>query len=395
MPRRPKYDLAEVEDLTPPEAPEPPADAAPGADRSGGTSARGLGRRLGISVPGAIAGALLVCTLAFGASIGAGQGFDGRDASDRGSTTDCVGAGCVEGLGVVIAGNDDETPPPATEPGHEGGSGDATEPGADAGAGHDGDRAEPTPDGATEPATEPTTEPEPDKTPKPDPKPEPKPDPKPDPKPEPKPTERPPLGLELSIREEAVLIDWTSCEVDGAQAYKVVRSSDETVRWPLGDGDTLVAVVEMGGATKAWDEHAPAGKKVWYRVFCVRHTDAGYQVLRSSEARAIRTPEKPEPTPTPTPAPEHLSLEAGVDGDHVVLHWEACGGETFSHYRILRKTTGDATLLTEIANAGTTSYVDEGVEPGVEYHYLVQCKGHTGDGYFLLGTTEWVAATVE
>ncbi len=131
------------------------------------------------------------------------------------------------------------------------------------------------------------------------------------------------------------------------------------------------------------------------RVFCVRHTDDGTKVLSASEAKSIRTPEKPEPTPTPTPEPEHLSIDAGVEGGHIVIHWEACGGESFSHYRVLRKTSGDATLLTEIENAGTTTYVDASVEPGVEYHYLVQCKGHSGDGYILLGATDWVAATVE
>ena len=29
------------------------------------------------------------------------------------------------------------------------------------------------------------------------------------------------------------------------------------------------------------------------------------------------------------------------------------------------------------------------------YRYLVQAKGHQGDKWFLLGTTEWVAVSVE
>ena len=39
-------------------------------------------------------------------------------------------------------------------------------------------------------------------------------------------------------------------------------------------------------------------------------------------------------------------------------------------------------------DAGTTIR-NEGVESGVEYHYLVQCKGHVGDSWPLLGTTGW------
>lgn len=396
MPRRPKQDLAQVEDLTPPDEPAIALDEAGPelSDHIGRSFGRPIGRRLGVSVPGAIGGALLVCTLAFGASLGATGRFDGRDASAAGAGG-CVGADCDTGF--RIDGNDDETPSPTADGGEgQGPDGQGADAAGPDGQGADGQGADAAgPDGTEAPAADETTAPEPDKTEKPEQAPTERSEPKPTPKAEPTPAERPELGLTLSIKEGAVLVDWTACEVDGAQAYKVVRSSDATVRWPAGDNDALVAVVEVGNATKAWDEHAPAGKKIWYRVFCVRHTDDGTKVLSASEAKSIRTPEKPEPTPTPTPEPEHLSIDAGVEGGHIVIHWEACGGESFSHYRVLRKTSGDATLLTEIENAGTTTYVDASVEPGVEYHYLVQCKGHSGDGYILLGATDWVAATVE
>jgi hypothetical protein len=403
MPRRPSQDLTEVEDLTPPEDPAPADDPAAGpvrVDRGGRPLGHPIGRRLGISVPGAIGGALLVCTLAFGASLGAGDHGTAGDASVRTAESH-------DGTG-------DATQPPSNDDGHDGSTGssgsdatpgdgpDGADGGSDVPGGTDGSDASdatetPAPDGSEPPAADGTEPPAPDKPESSEPKPtaHTEPTPKPEKTPEPTPAERPVLGLELSIKEGGVLADWSACEVDGATAYKLVRSTDSTVRWPAGDGDDVVGVVEIGGATKAFDEHAPAGKHLWYRVFCVRHTGDGYQVLAASEAKGIHTPEKPEPTPTPTPEPEHLSLEAGADGGHIVLHWETCAGESFSHYRVLRKTTGDATLLTEIGDAGTTSFVDETVEPGVEYHYLVQCKGHSGDGYVLLGTTEWVAATVE
>jgi hypothetical protein len=72
-----------------------------------------------------------------------------------------------------------------------------------------------------------------------------------------------------------------------------------------------------------------------------------------------------------------------------VVHWEACGSDGFSHYRILRKTGGEATLLAEIEEAGTTTYVDTTVDSGVEAHYLVQAKGHIDGEWVLLGTTDW------
>jgi hypothetical protein len=82
-------------------------------------------------------------------------------------------------------------------------------------------------------------------------------------------------------------------------------------------------------------------------------------------------------------------IEANVDGGAVVLHWEKCTRDGFSHYRILRKGDGDASVIAEVENAATTIYVDEAVESGVEYHYLVQCKGHVGETWPLLGTTGW------
>ncbi len=110
MPRRPKQDLAQVEDLTPPDEPAIALDEAGPelSDHIGRSFGRPIGRRLGVSVPGAIGGALLVCTLAFGASLGATGRFDGRDASAAGAGG-CVGADCDTGF--RIDGNDDNAVP--------------------------------------------------------------------------------------------------------------------------------------------------------------------------------------------------------------------------------------------------------------------------------------------
>jgi hypothetical protein len=373
MPRRPKHDPTPVEDVPVIEDLTPATEQAEqGAD----DRMRAVTPRLALSVPGAIGGALLVCALALGASFGSDRApnVDEHDAGGRAATIAESGDDSAK-LG------DDHTTGDEAKDGD--GADQANEP-------KDGDEAKD--DEADKPAETPdkpkADEPKPEK-----PKTE---KPKSDkPKADKPKTEapKPAMTLALSKQEGAILVDWSACGVDGADYYKVVRSKDSTVRWPAGDNDELVAAVEVGGKTKAWDEHAPSGKKVWYRVFCVRHTEGGYKVLVASPAKAITAPVKPKPDPIPEPAA--MWINADVDGGAVVLHWEACGSDAFSHYRILRKTDGEAKVIAEIENHEVTTYVDDDVEPGVTYRYLVQSKGHHGDTWFLLGTTEWVAVSVE
>ena len=364
----------------------------------------GVRPRLGVSVPAALGGVLLIGALAFGANLGAT-----RLLSSAGPNGDGTDSAVVEtepndepADAEVDEPTDEPANEPADEPADEPDPTDATEPVDE----HDDEEPASEPDAdATEkpesepdPTAKPTEKPEPKPTPRPTEKPDADPTAKPTEKPEPEPTAKPVLSLSLAIKEGAVFIDWGACEVDGAQVYKVVRSSDSTVKWPAGDNDDLIAAVEVGGSTRAWDEHAAAGKKVWYRVFCLRHTDDGYKVLAATAAKGIETPDEPEPTPKPTPEPQPepsaLWIEAGIDEGNVVVSWEACEGDAFSHYRVLRKADGDAQVIAEIENASTTTYVDDGLESGT-YHYAVQCKGHVGDDWFLLGASEWATVTVE
>lgn len=216
------------------------------------------------------------------------------------------------------------------------------------------------------------------------------PEPPPLPKPDEEPTSPPALGLTLAVKEGVIYIDFTECKVAGADYYKVVRSSDSTVKWPAGSNDTVVAAVEIGGKTAAWDKGAPAGKKAWYRVFCVNKTEDGYKVVNSSPVRGIVAPAE-----KPAPEPKAMWIEVTVEGGHVVVHWEGCGGDLFSHYRILRKTGDSTAVVAEIENAGTTTWVDESVEVGGTYKYLVQAKGTIEGSWVLLGSTDWAAVTLE
>lgn len=328
--------------------------------------------RLGLSVPGAIGGVLLMGAIAFGANLGlaGSQGdaeptptflaYEAQNASDEADET-------AKAEPTSVA---DPTKAPSAEP--------TAKPA----------EADEEPDATAKPTAEPTEKP--DATPKPTAKPTEKPDATP------KPTEKPVMSLTLANKEGAVFIDWSACEVSGGDYYKVVRSKDSTVTWPAGDDDEVVAVTEVGGATKAWDEHAPAARTLWYRVFCVNATDDGYKVLSASGAKSIKTPEgEPEPTKEPAPEPIALWIDSDVVDGAVVITWEACGSDGFSHYRILRKVDGEASLLAEVGDAGATTYIDEDVEVGATYTYLVQAKGqHEGD-WVLLGTTEWTVVTVE
>lgn len=336
----------------------------------------GVRPRLGVSVPGAIGGVLLIGALAFGANLGAT-----RSLSDTGTSSGSPDTAIVEDVPKDAA---DE---PTDRPGDEPTKPDPTQVTKPVDESSDEEPAS-GPDAAATEKPEPTA--------KPTLKPEPKTTPRPTKKPEPEPTAKPVLSLSLSVKEGAVLIDWGACEDDGAQVYKVVRSTDSTVKWPTDENDDLIAAVTVGGSTKTWDQHAAPGKKAWYRVFCLRHTEDGYKVQAATAAKAIEAPDEPEPTPKPTPEhePSALWIEAGADGGNVALSWEACGGEGFSHYRVLRKTGDDAQVVGEIENASTTTYVDDGLEAGT-YHYAVQCKGHVGDDWTLLGSTAWTTVTVE
>lgn len=441
--------------------PDAPASVQP---RIGG----GGRRHLTVSVPGAIAGAFLVCALAFGSSLGTGKGADpdltgaaaaATDDSSGGATAlgnsgNDLGrvGGAGSAFGIAAQTEQGETIPetePGTEPGTDPDPG--AEPAAirlelglrerdvklawtvcevdgfvaykiirstDAGASYpraEGDALVGVVEGAGRtrfvderaPAGKRlwyavfgiaragdstfvacVSEVESIVTPaKAEPTPEPKPEPKPTEKPAP---DRPVLALKLVIDEGHPWLDWSNCEIDGAEAYKVVRSTDNVVRWPLGAHDSLVKVVGMDGKSAFFDKEAPAGKRLWYRVFCVKHVGEGYKVLAASATKSIVTPKAEEPAPEP----QALWLEVGSEGGHAVLHWETCTADPFSHYRIVRKAY-EGTTVFEIENRNVTTWVDESVVVGETYKYTVQCKGYVDGSYPLLGTSDTVAVTIE
>jgi hypothetical protein len=207
-----------------------------------------------------------------------------------------------------------------------------------------------------------------------------------------------PLTLTASISSAKVALSWTKYVGDDFCYYKVVRSTDATVSWPLGEGDTLVAAI--GDVEKlSLVDAAPAGKTYSYEVFAVKSADDGYAVIVGSNVVTIAVP-APTPTPKPTPKPTqncNMTLTASLatasvggiqpavvgspappSGYKVNLSWTKYRCDHFQWYGIVFNTTGNPVLhLGEqppiyLGGIGTLSYVvKDGLEPGHTYYFRV------------------------
>lgn len=351
------------------------ADAELLEDVSSRISTHRLGGRLARSLPGAVIGTLLVAGLAFGAAIG--------QTALRGPST-AGGDTSAAGHGGDYGGGDGGEPTDRPD-----GDGAGVEPTDEP----NGDDPEATdtpdePDATDNPDADPTENPgEPDPTAKPTEKPD--------------PTKAPveTINLAVVIKEGHPFMEWGACNGLDFDYYKVVRSTDATVSWPLGDGDDLIAVVERGGDRRAYDGDAPQGHKARYRVFCVRATEDGYKVIRSSATKAIQVPEE-----TPPPDPISLGIDSSVNGEgQVVLSWDACEVDGFGFYKVLKSTTNDnpsylpwtdgTQVIGVIEGIGDTEFHDWAPDAGHTAWYRVQCLGYVGDVKVLLGQTAVVTVT--
>ena len=216
------------------------------------------------------------------------------------------------------------------------------------------------------------------------------------------PTTNPIVGPGLTVKLNDgghPVVDWTACSGADFTYYKVVRSKDATVTWPTGENDSLIAVVGPDGDTITTDTGAPAGTTVYYRVFCVRATDAGYVIVAASDVRAIETAPAP-----PAPDPVILGMEVTVGGDGVALTWQPCTSDAFHWYKIVRSTTTtnpsylpstDGTqVIGVIENAATNHFVDATAPAGQTAYYRVQCIGYWYGKVVLLGQTAVSAVAI-
>ncbi len=253
-----------------------------------------------------------------------------------------------------------------------------------------------------EPQEEPIQEPKPTQAPVEQPKDEPQPTAKPTAKPEPKPTTKPAtttLALEAWVKSGKAKLSWSKFSGEGFAYYKVVRSADESVTWPLGGNDTLVAAVGDRFSPYAVDQPS-CGAKVFYAVFAVKHTDAGYAVLAASNVAKLFVECAPE-----TPAePKLMSFELALVDGGVKLAWEKCTSDGFVYYKVVRSATNESPtyplhdgdqLLAAIGDPHQTMFVDGDVEPGQTWTYRVLSFGEGPDGKVLLGATNPRTITVE
>ncbi len=251
------------------------------------------------------------------------------------------------------------------------------------------------------PAPEQPDQPKPEQQPQPDkPKPE---QPKPD-KPQP-PAPSGPMQLSAQSFVGKVKLSWSKYAGEGFGYYKIVRSTDATVSWPLGSGDTL-----LGWSSDKYNtffkDHPTCGTQFWYGVFAVKGGDSGYQLLAASNVvtgTAACEEEPPPPPPPPHPDPTILAFSVSLVDGGVHLDWEMCTGAGFTGYQVVRsKTNTDPTfplnagneLVATIGNPNISALVDTNVTTGQTWHYRVVSMGSDASGPFVLGLTPVVSVTV-
>jgi hypothetical protein len=222
-------------------------------------------------------------------------------------------------------------------------------------------------------------------------------------KPAPEPTVKPDaepgtLSLSLALKADHPYLDWSACSSDRFDLYKVLRSKDSTVTWPAGDNDAIVAAIGDREQTAFKDVDAPGGRKLWYRVFCLDKTADGYKILAASGAKAITTP-----TIEPPPDPVTLSFEATAGEGGVLLDWESCGSDGFVYYKVVRSQSANPSylpwtdgtqLIAVIENAGNSAFEDGDVASGQTWFYRVQAIGRWNDQKVVLGQTRVIEVTV-
>ncbi|TAL10055.1 MAG: hypothetical protein EPO00_05055 [Chloroflexota bacterium] len=217
--------------------------------------------------------------------------------------------------------------------------------------------------------------------------------------PAPEPTTNGDIALTVVIKEGHPFLDWSECGGLDFDYFKVVRSTDATVTWPKGENDTLVAAIGRDGNSKLFDADAPAGKKLYYRVFCVRSTEAGYVAVAASAVKGVVTP-----AAEPAPDPVALGFEVNVTGEGVVLNWQASAGDGFAFYKVLRSTWNEhpsylpyvdgTEVIGVIENRATNQLTDTSVTSGQTIYYRVQAIGMWNGAKVLLGQTAVIAVTI-
>ena len=231
--------------------------------------------------------------------------------------------------------------------------------------------------------------------------------PKPKPAATPKPAPPAPpatAALTLSVlpseRADKVQLGWTAYSGAGFSYYKIVRSRDAGATWPASGDDQVIGAI--GNAAEAGMRDRPdCGATVYYRVFAVQSTDAGYQVLAASNMVSAATT-CPPPAP-PNPPTQGIGLSASFADGKVNLAWGACATDGFNAWKIVRSQTNaeptypenDGTeLIAALGNPGETWFSDGSVAPGQTWFYRVVARADIGNGNFIACASQVAAVTI-
>jgi hypothetical protein len=216
------------------------------------------------------------------------------------------------------------------------------------------------------------------------------------------------LTLAATVSGNKVKIDWTRYQGEDFAYYKVVRSTDELVSWPLGAGDKLVAAISDID-TLTFTDCPPAGTTVYFQVFAVKNSESGYETLADSNIVSVKMPAAtPRPASTCsisltarliTPTASSGGVNAAtVSGTQVKLTWTKYRCDNFNYYGVVRA-EGAPTLAIDglpnlfyTSNQGTLQMIDPDNKngsagpllPGHTYKYRVwafsEKKGVTAAG---------------
>lgn len=176
----------------------------------------------------------------------------------------------------------------------------------------------------------------------------------------------PPTGLVAVPEDGRVLLSWNANTEDDLGSYEIGRSLS------AGGPHTVIA---QTGATSYADDGVQNGTTYYYVVMAVdvnRNTsDASEEVEATPEAGLDATPPA---------APTGLQARVTLDGE-VALTWNA--GEDFDldSYRVYRGTTsgGPYDLIAEGIQVFETEYLDDAVNLGTTYYYVVTALDFAGN----------------
>jgi hypothetical protein len=241
---------------------------------------------------------------------------------------------------------------------------------------------------AEEPKTQPTAKPKPVETTK------------------PAPTQQPQanpgvLVLQGWPKDSKAKLSWTVFGGEGFEYYKLVRSGDTMVTWPTSGDDVLAGVISDPNSPFAADK-PPCGTPWNYAVFAVRHGEAGYLVLATSNVVTVTTVCAPVPEPIVV-KPIALTLNV-LPAQGIQLSWEGCWSDKFVAYKVVRSSSNadprfplnDGTeLIAVIGDPNQTGFVDTAVAAGQTWTYRVLAVTNGDGGYVPICETAAMAATAQ